>query len=940
MTRSGRLPVHLLFTLLLLLLGSRDAAAVELTGTLRGTVEDPDGLAVPEVVLTLSSPQLQGVKHETSDAEGQFRFLALPVGDYVLKAELPGFQTQTVSVRVRAGAALAADLTLVPSVGTAEVVVQAEAPVVDTRSTRTGITMSREMLRDIPSQGRDYQGAMSNAPGTVDNGTGNPNMRGGLSFSNQYFVDGVNTTDPITNTFSMNMNYDAIEELQVITGGMDAEYGRAMGGAVNIVTRSGGNTFEGDAQLLYSSTATQVYKPLPEEEGIARPDQAARYLAANVGGPIQKDKLWFFTGVQLNSDLFTPAITDDVLEYYPTSNDPGTGEPWQVPTRNWRSAYLFGKLTWKPSTDHRVWLHAQGDPTAIDNAEASVFTLANAETWWQQGGWLASLGHQWTPGDRTIVDTQLATSNNYINLRPIQWKDCGAYDDAGFCNQSFDAPLGSWFGIDADGFSYGTYPYAYSTKRQRHSLTTAVTRFVEGVLGDHEFKAGVQADLLHTWSIYPGLEDGIAYYRHDGDPANLEGYAPDTLVRYDNNGEATLGGWLVGAYLQDVWNPWPRLTLRPGVRMEASSFTNNVGEEVYSALTFAPRIGAAYDLTGDGRTRVHAYYGRFYDVGFLEVASVLAKDTNGGGYYSWDEDAGDWSADPYYAFADSLLVHDDLKVPHSDEVDLGVIRDLGDGWAVGATFVYKESRNLFEDDEVNLIWNDDGTAILGSRDGTGEARYRLRTPDEAFVQYTSMEFTANRQFSEKWGMISSYTWSRAYGRERDDVEQGLASSAFDVSPLRQYEVGLMPYDTPHNFKIAGAWRDPSAWSLGDDAALGALAGWNQSFSSGYPYRPGYYNDTFGDWSKVTESIDGDYRMPAFAQTDLKAGLTLSAGKTAWDLTVECFNVFNSRTVTAIDTAVDEPDGSARVDADGNLQFGQALARQQPRTFQIGLRGEF
>jgi len=81
-------------------------------------------------------------------------------------------------------------------------------------------------------------------------------------------------------------------------------------------------------------------------------------------------------------------------------------------------------------------------------------------------------------------------------------------------------------------------------------------------------------------------------------------------------------------------------------------------------------------------------------------------------------------------------------------------------------------------------------------------------------------------------------------------------------------------------------------------------------------------------------------MPALARTDLKAGLTLSAGETTWDLTVECFNVFNSRTVTAIDTAVDEPDSSARVDEDGNIQFGQALARQQPRYLQFGLRGEF
>jgi len=150
----------------------------------------------------------------------------------------------------------------------------------------------------------------------------------------------------------------------------------------------------------------------------------------------------------------------------------------------------------------------------------------------------------------------------------------------------------------------------------------------------------------------------------------------------------------------------------------------------------------------------------------------------------------------------------------------------------------------------------------------------------------------------------------------------------------------MPYDVPHSLKIAGAWRDGEIWSLGKRSSLGALFGWNQTMESGFPYRPQYYNSTFGDWSRVTEPIDGDYRMPATATTDLKTGLTLSAGKTSWDLTVECFNVFNSRTVTSIDTAVDEPSGEARTDEDGNLAFGQALDRLSPRYFQFGLRGEF
>jgi len=240
------------------------------------------------------------------------------------------------------------------------------------------------------------------AAGVSDNGTGNPNMRGGLSYGNQYYVDGVNTTDPITNTFSMNMNFDAIEEIEVITGGMDAEYGRSLGGAVNIVTRSGSNEFHSDLQLLFDSHKTKIYKPLPEEEDIVLPEEFSLSTALNLGGPIVQDRLWFFTSVQYNISQSTPIVPEDV------------SRPEPLQSEDWRSTYLFGKLTWRPSASHRIWVQAQLDPTNIENADRSIYTLPSAEIRWKQGGWLASLGHVWTPTDATIVESQLYAQSSYL----------------------------------------------------------------------------------------------------------------------------------------------------------------------------------------------------------------------------------------------------------------------------------------------------------------------------------------------------------------------------------------------------------------------------------------------------------------------------------------------------------------------------------------------
>jgi hypothetical protein len=215
----------------------------------------------------------------------------------------------------------------------------------------------------------------------------------------------------------------------------------------------------------------------------------------------------------------------------------------------------------------------------------------------------------------------------------------------------------------------------------------------------------------------------------------------------------------------------------------------------------------------------------------------------------------------------------------------------------------------------------------------------MRTPDEATIQYTALEVAANKQFNEKWGMLSSYTWSHAYGLHRDDLGAGLASYSFDNSQQHQYETGVMPYDVPHSVKVAGSYRDSNRFELGKNTGLGYLFGWNFNMSSGYPYRPAYYNSWYG-WNIYKESMDGDYRLPAYARTDLKAGLTIAQGPSTWDVTVECFNVFNSRTVTSVQTAAGDEAGDPYVGSDGDIAFGEPTSRQSPRYFQLGLRGEF
>ena len=172
----------------------------------------------------------------------------------------------------------------------------------------------------------------------------------------------------------------------------------------------------------------------------------------------------------------------------------------------------------------------------------------------------------------------------------------------------------------------------------------------------------------------------------------------------------------------------------------------------------APRLGVAYDFDGKGNTSAFFYYGRFYDAGFLVIADLLKKVSGFGySYHAWDPETGDWAEDPFVSVNDVFLKHGDLRNPYSDEYNLGLRRGFGPNWAASSTLIFEEAKRFWEDDEVNLIWNAEGNDVINGRNGSAdEAIYRLRTPSSSFTQYTSLELTLERAFSDHFTMLASY----------------------------------------------------------------------------------------------------------------------------------------------------------------------------------------
>ena len=226
------------------------AYAAGTAGIIKGLVIDEGGAPVPGATITLSSPALIGGKQQrTADDEGRFLFVELPPGSYELVVASPGFGTVTKKgIIVNLGRTV--EMTVEIKYGEAEITSTADRPVVDNEATGTAQTFNQDFLSRVP-MGRTYQDVVNATAGVVDNGSGNPNSGGASYNENQFMLDGVNITDPVTGTFSLNFNFDALNEVQVITTGVDPEY-NALGATISLSTDSGGNTMEVTTTATYT----------------------------------------------------------------------------------------------------------------------------------------------------------------------------------------------------------------------------------------------------------------------------------------------------------------------------------------------------------------------------------------------------------------------------------------------------------------------------------------------------------------------------------------------------------------------------------------------------------------------------------------------------------------------------------------------------------------
>jgi outer membrane receptor for ferrienterochelin and colicin len=689
----------LLIHTLLLLSTALYTQAVTQDGSLSGLVVDQGGDPLPGVLITVTGPALPGEQKAVTDAGGRFRIPLLPVGrGYRVAVSLDGFQKviQT-DIEVNVGAEARADFTLALDTGSRyEITVVAETPMVDTQKSSISETVVNDFIDEIPN-GRTYFAAMNMVPGVVATGFYDIRAHGASRFDNLFLVDGVDTTDSATGNFGMRVSLEAIQEVSMLTGGMEAEYGRATGAISNVVTKSGGNEFHGTVPIYYTNLDLKRHqerdRSAVEEESFYEVEPGI-----SLGGPVVRDHLWFF--VSYNN--LTRRIT-------------GINDFDEEIERNEIYEQHLAKLSWQVGPNNKIVAQYFATPTTIDSKDAlDPQIMRSAYSVREEGGSLAKL--QWssifTPN--LFLETRMAAHTVDISEVP-------AYADPGddrFKDQQHGQGT----------ITYGNIFSIWDEKHPRDLYSATLNYYRGGWAGEHNFKFGAE---------YQDFELGVdaSYpdrYTINRPPDGQGNDRPDQLTITSDLHSYSRGDILT-FFAQDSWNWDEKWTFNLGLRWETQNQENNLGERVYRLDNLiAPRAGIVWDPRGDGRGKVHLGYGRYFDAVGTLLGWQFIRLQNESWRYEGDYQTGQWEETSHTTPDDNLNQMDpNLAANYKDELTAGYEFQFFTDYSAAVRLYYSWQDNMIED----VFGNE---AALRSGEETSPWYYWTNLPD-ARRKYRGLE---------------------------------------------------------------------------------------------------------------------------------------------------------------------------------------------------------
>lgn len=741
------------------------AYSQETTGNVQGYAVDEAGNPIPDLSVTVTGQSLPGAVQAQTTSDGYFEIRDLPVGTYSLRLSHVAFRNIDLEqVAVALGRTTNLGRIQMGSV-TYEMpalVVTAKRLLIDPQSTATGSDITSEEFQDLPLD-RNYQNITTLLPHANESFLGDQvNFAGGTGQENKYFIDGVEATDPYLGLTGTNLPYNFVEDVVVRTGGYEAEYRSSLGGIVDIVSRSGGNDIHGQAFGFF------VNNQFAGDSRVAvvdpRTGDFAQYDAGlSVGGPIQRDKLWFLAA-------YNAQVTSEDVEI------PGVGVYEDKGT-----AHIFaGKLDWKPTDATDLSLTVTGDPSTRD-AVGEMFGEAGAPVSFENP-------------DPFLVD--LTTGGINVLTRGTHRFSSGMFLEASLSGITRTL---KYQGATERGRSEETFINDETGVWSGGYLTPTDDKSVE-LTADVKMTLPLGKHLLKTGAAY---RDNRLDFNEEFNALFRESDSLYTDFRFSAL-DGTVRNRIPSVFVQDSWRVTERLRLNAGLRWDGQFLLGTNGK-VAQKITdqYQPRLGFVYQPGELGTQKIFGSFGRYYQEMALALSVVKHNENILFQITDYDHDP---RVDPSggSSFSEPGATQSEvkgLKGQYFDEFNLGYERQLGDRLTLGARGIYRTLREGIDDGYVEsldeFVYGNPGSGLL--------SEYPKMKRD-----YTALELTAQLFGGERYSARCSYVLSRTYGNYTGlyDSDNGIVFSniggQFDL--LEQVSTGLLPNDRTHVFKLSGSYR--------------------------------------------------------------------------------------------------------------------------------------
>lgn len=828
----------------------------ETTGNIEGTVTDPSGARVAGVTVDLISESFR--RSVTTNGEGFFRALQLQPGIYTVTTTATSFQPfKRENIQVILGQTTPVNIQLaIGQVGAEVTVNSADQLAIDPTSSRIQTNLTEKELEQLP-KGTNFTSALKAVPSVrPEPSAAGFSIDGATGVENSFVVDGQEVSNFRTGGLNGNNNlpFQLVRELQVKNSGFEAEFGGATGGVINVVTKSGGNQVHGQFGVDLSTQRLNAGpRPILRADDTAlsyifpRRDEGVDFFpSGSLSGPIIKDRLWFFGSV-------SPQYYGTTRNYTFPNGSVGSFRSEQ------QNDYYFARLDASITNNLRVYSTYTYNPIKVNGLLPGFNTLKAASRVSSSAAVdpasLSQLGGRQPASNFNINGTYVATPNLVFSARFSR----------GYLNEkinSYGIPSVTRFQCATAGFQcaagFNNVATNDATIRDisiRKNFDADASYILDNFGGRHQFKFGYQrfqiSNDVASGYVEPGRvifnfgrtttsSSGVVFGNRPGEV----GYA--RLVLIGEFGQA--GSKNEALYAQDSWQPFSNLTINLGIRTEREdvpSFTPGFqGIQFNFSDKIAPRLGFAYDVFKNGKFKVFANYGQFFD----RFKYELPRGSFGGNVFD-DYRAPLLASMPdifaytkAYVLANSL-VYTNFRVPSNDPTDFRVDPDLkpvrqteftfgtqydfGANMILSARFTHKQLDTTIEDigyhdandDEAYFIGNPGRGVCALSACGQYTVGSPAATPER---KYDALEVIIDKRFSSSFTVNASYTYSRLFGNysglastDEYSVNGGARDSPnvnrFFDTPFDGFNVGggvnngRLGTDRPHVFKFFGAY---------------------------------------------------------------------------------------------------------------------------------------